>query len=143
MDNRVLTLRQAISLMDHLNPNEWALQASETGIVIYPRKQIHGLTAWEKSLSTAALPIPQDWIGYLSHSDHQTHGKWRKFSSTSSHSQSLSQTKQNLSQEVAGDSSLNQLLALMQAYLSVGRPMEVKSMEDVCRSICKEISGSY
>ena len=142
MDDRVLSLHQAVLLMDHLDPNLWALQASETGIVIYPRKQIHGLTPWEKSLSTAALQIPPDWIGYLRHSAHQTHEKWRRYSNTSSPSQNTSLPHFNLSQGVEGDSSLNQLLLLMQAYLSVGRPMEAKSMEDVCLSICKEISGN-
>ena len=142
MDDQVLCLDQALLLMEHLDPAHWAIQANATGIAIYPRKQIHNLTAWEKSLAKVPSLIPCDWTGYLQASVQPLHERWTKFSSTSSQSPDMSPTCANGSQEGGEDSSLNRLLLLMQAYLSNGLPMEVKSMEDVCRSICKAISGS-
>ena len=142
MDDQVLCLDQALLLMEHLDPALWAIQANATGIAIYPRKQIHKLTAWERSLAKAPLQIPCDWTGYLSASDRPVHEKWTKYLNTASHSPDSSLTGAISSQEGAEDSSLNRLLLLMQAYLLNGRPMGVKSMQDVCQSICKAISGS-
>ena len=142
MDDQVLCLYQALLLLEHLDPHSWGIQANATGIAIYPRKQIRGLTAWEKSLAKAPLSTPCDWTGYLQAFDQPIHEKWTKYLSTSSHLPDMSPVDALSSLEEGADSSLNRLLLLMQGYLLNGRPMEVKSMEDVCRSICKAISGS-
>ena len=141
-DNECMCVYQALLLLEHLDPQVWAIQANDSGIAIYPRNQIRKITTWEKSLNQAPLPIPCDWTGYLSHSVQKTSEKWTRYSSTYSHSQGTSPPDVCLSQGEGDVSSLNRLLLLMQEYLSVGRPLEVKSMKDVCLSICKEISGS-
>ena len=94
MDNEVICLDQALLLMEHLDPEDWAIQANATGIAIYPRKQIHKLTAWEKSLAKAPSLTPCDWTGYLQASDRPLHEKWTKYLSTSSHSPDMSQMGQ-------------------------------------------------
>lgn len=142
MDDQCSCVYQALLLLEHLDPHTWAIQANATGITLYPRNQIHGITAWEKSLAQAPLPIPCEWIGYLTDSGLPMSERWKKYSSTSSHSANSSLTSRNSLREVGEDSSLTLLLALMQEYLCDGHPMAVKSMRDVCLSICKGISGN-
>lgn len=141
-DNECICVYQALLLLEHLDPQVWAIQANDNGITLYPRRQIRKITTWERSLNQAPLPIPCEWTGFLSRFDQPTSEKWTTYSSTSSHWPDLSRTGVLSSQEGVDVSSLNRLLLLMQEYLSVGRPMEVKSMKDVCLSICKGISGN-
>ena len=142
LDDACVCNFQLLLLLEHLDPNLWAVQASPTGIAIYPRYQVHKVTTWERTLATAPLPIPSAWIGYLQDSGLQTHEKWTKYLATSSNSRNSSQMEQNSNREEAVDFSLNQLLRLMQEYLSVGPHMAVKSMKVVSRLISKEISGN-
>ena len=132
----------AWELLEFCDPATYCLSSNITGVNVYLRCHGPKTTAWERDLWDSGRQLPAAWTGYLSHSVQKTSEKWTKYSSTSSHLPDTSPTHAHLSQGEGDVSSLNRLLLLMQEYLSVGRPLEVKSMKDVCLSICKEISGS-
>lgn len=53
-------------LMDGLDPYEFAINASQFGVVIYPREHYQKPTPWETLEWQGHRPLPADWIGYLS-----------------------------------------------------------------------------
>ena len=141
LDGHALCLHQALLLMEVVDPAVFAISATRNGIVLYPRCEYQKLTTWEQTLHSVAYPIPSAWIGYLSRFSQTTAEKWTKFLNTSSRSRNTSQMKQFSPKEQAVAFSLNQLLASLQEYLSGGHHLEVKSMQDVLLSICKETSS--
>ena len=138
LDGYAMNLYQATLLMEVVDPAVYAISFDANGICLYPRCQYYLLTRTEKTLISAAYPIPSAWIGYLSRFNLTTAEKWTKFSNMSSRSQSSSLMKQISPKEQVVDFSLNQLLVSLQEYWLDGHHLGVKSMQDVLRSIFKE-----
>ena len=141
-DDRRLCIGQALLLLEHLDPHVFAIQASATGIVIYPRAQVQQLTTWERTLLQTQLPIPAEWIGGLGHIDQETQMLSRK-SSHISEKRRLGFLRQAAASERARvvAFSLNQYNQTMQEFFCGGAISEIKSTPDACQSIYKARSG--
>lgn len=119
---------QAVELMDRLDPELWAIQASRAGIVMYPRNHVHGITTWERTLVKQNFPIPAAWIGYLSAMHQLQMESLSNASPTSSKRVSTSPREVLLEKVQAADFSLTRFLIAMQEFSSDGHPTGEKSM---------------
>ena len=124
---------QLLMLLEHLDPNVWAVAASRTGITLTPRDQIHGMTTWERTLLKSNLKVPADWTGCLSRLHQVRRKAWKKSSSTSSKSPDYSLQERSLERVEAAAFSLSRLLTAMQDSYFDGRPMTGASMLEKSR----------
>ena len=140
-DDQRLCIGQALMLLEHLDPYVFAVQASATGIVLYPRKQVQKLTTWEQTLLRTELPIPAEWIGGLDHIDQVTNPNYKKSSATTETLQN-SWRDRGASERARGVAfSLNRFNQTMQEFSSAGATSGTKSTQDACQSISKARSG--
>ena len=128
-------------LLEHLDPNLFAIQASATGIVIYPRHHIHKLTTWEQTLLRSEFQIPAELIGGLVHIDQLTKNNSKTVLSTSGTQPSSwrDRTASGRAQVVA--SSLTRFNLRMQEFSSVGQTSETRSTLDASQLTSKARSG--
>jgi len=105
---------QAVFLLDHLDPNLWAIQAGITGIQLLPRHQVNGITTWERTLPQLNLQIPSEWIGALSRIDAEQRQRYETSLATQSSSEK-EWLKTRQSQKLAAVAfSLTRLLSRME-----------------------------
>ena len=141
-DDRNLCIGQALMLLEHLDPYVFAVQASATGIVPYPRKQVQKLTTWEQTLRQTELPIPAEWIGGLAHIDQVTNPNYKKSSATTETLQNSCQGRAASEKARVVAFSLNRFNQTMQEFSSGGATTATKSTQDACQSISKARSGA-
>lgn len=140
-DDADLCHATAIQLLEHLDPLAFAIQASATGISIYPRHHINKCTTWEQTMGTTLLPIPADWIGGLALIDRLSKMNCKTSSDTSKTSLSSYQEAAVSARAQAVAFSLNRFNQKMQEFSSAGATSGTGSMPAVSQSIFKERSG--
>lgn len=140
-DDQRLCIGQALMLLEHLDPYVFAVQASATGIVLYPRQQVQKLTTWEQTLLQTELPIPAEWIGGLAHIDQVTNPNYKKSLAITRTQQSSWKGKQASERAQVVAFSLNQFNQMLRECSSVGATSGTKSTQDACQSISKARSG--
>lgn len=132
---------QAVMLLEHLDPYVFAVQASATGIVLYPRQHVPKLTTWEQSLIQSELPIPADWIGGLAAIDRRQQKASMKSSDTSETRWSKLQAQAASERARVVAFSLNQFNQKLAEFSSVGATSATRSTPDAFLSISKAPSG--
>jgi hypothetical protein len=140
-DDELLCNGQALMLLEHLDPYVWAIQATKTGIVLYPRAQVHTLTTWEQTLLRTELPIPAEWIGGLDHIAQTTQMHSRKSLATSGMSPINWAIKGASGRAQAVAFSLTRFNQMMREFSSAGLTTQTGLTPDVCQSTSKERSG--
>ena len=133
---------QAVFLLDHLDPNLWAIQAGITGIQILPRHQVHGITTWERTLPQLNLQIPSEWIGALSRIDAEQQRRFETSLATRSSSEKEWLKTRQSQKQAAVAFSLTRLLSRMEAYLSDGQTQRIESTPEPPQSRHKGRIGS-
>lgn len=141
-DDQRLCIAQALILLEYLDPHVFAVQASATGIVLYPRKQVQKLTTWEQTLLRTELPIPAAWIGGLDHIDQETNPHYKKYSATTKTLQNSWQGPAASVKAQAVAFSLNRYNQTMREFLSAGVTSATRSTQDASQLISKAPSGA-
>ena len=140
-DDADLCNATAIQLLEHLDPLAFAVQASASGIQIYPRHHIFRKTTWEQTLGRTLLPIPADWIGGLALIDRLTKTPCKRSSDTSEMLQNSFREAAVSERAQAVAFSLNRLNQKMLEFSSVGATSGTESTQDASQSIFKGRSG--
>lgn len=140
-DDENLCTAQALLLLEHLDPSLFAIQASATGIAIYPRHHIFKLTTWEQTLLRSEFQIPADVIGGLVHIDQLTKKPSKTLSTTSETQQSSWRDKAALGRAQVVASSLTRFNQRMREFSSDGQISETRSTPDVSQLTSKARSG--
>lgn len=140
-DDADLCIATAIQLLEHLDPFAFAIQASATGISIYPRHHIHKCTTFEQHLLRTFLPIPADWTGGLAHIDQQHRTSCKTSSDTSGTLQSRYQAAAASERAQAVAFSLSRFTQKLQEFSSAGATSGIESTPDASQSIFKDRSG--
>lgn len=141
-DMSALCNAQALILLEHLDPYVFAVQASATGIVIYPRQHVPKLTTWEQTLRRTELPIPAEWIGGLAAIDQAQQKNSKPSLDTSETWWSNLEARAASERAQAVAFSLTQFNQRLQEFSSAGATSATRSTPDACQSISKARSGA-
>lgn len=141
-DMAALCNAQAVFLLEHLDPYVFAVQASATGVVLYPRQHVQKLTTWEQTLRRTELPIPAEWIGGLAAIDQQQQMNSKTSSDTSETLLSKSQARAASERAQAVAFSLIRFNQRLEEFSLGGATSGTKSIPDASQSISKARSGA-
>jgi len=120
---------QAILLLDELDPNVFAIQASATGISIYPRSHYPRITTWEQTLLKTECMIPSAWTGALSRLSAQQQRNSETQLATAQTEQEIWRAQLASEKARAVAFSLTHLQRLMQEFLSDGATTATPSIQ--------------
>lgn len=140
-DDERLCNAQLLMLLEHLDPYVWAVQADKTGIVLYPRAQVHQLTTWEQTLLKTDFQIPAEWIGGLDHIVQTTNRHLMTSSGTSGTSRINWAHKGASGRAQAVAFSLIRFNQTMREFSSGGVTTAIESTPAVSQLTSREASG--